>query len=195
MKKIFVFLLAVFGFVGSATAHQGHEHMSNVPTNVQWGMQGLQGMINVHPIFVHFPIALLLTAIAFYILGILFRKEVLLMVGKWTLFAGSLSTVPAVFTGLQAANTVPHGGGIHQTLMAHQYLGFTILTISIALSVWVLVSKTNVPQKGKKVFLIALLLLAAIIGQQADFGGRLVFLNGVGVGKKNMGERQAPSEE
>lgn len=185
MKKILTFF-AVGLFPAIALAQEGHEHASNLPTNVQWGVQGAKELINIHPLFVHFPIALLLSAIAFYLLGILFRRESLLGTGKWTLFAGTLSAVITVWTGLQAAGTVAHGGDTHQIMMAHQYLGFAVLGISIILSAWVLFTKADLPQKGKKIFFIALVLLGFVIIQQSDLGGRMVFLNGVGVGKKSM---------
>lgn len=161
---------------------------------VPWGLEGAKELINIHPLFVHFPIALLLTAIAFYCLGIIFCRDSLLGAGKWTLFAGTLSAAGTVWTGLQAANTVSHGD-THQTMMAHQYLGFAILGLSIVLSAWIIFSKANLPQKSKKLFLIILLFLGLVIVQQADLGGRLVFLNGVGVGKKSMMPEESHSHD
>lgn len=154
--------------------------------NIPWGLQGVQELLNIHPVFVHFPVALLLTAVAFYFLGAIFRKEEFLSTGKWVLHAGTLSAAVTVWTGLRAADTVPHGGDSHAILIAHQYTGFAILGLSLLLSLWLLIAKFHIPQRGKTVFLTALLLLAALIFQQADFGGRLVFLNGVGVGRKSM---------
>jgi uncharacterized membrane protein len=195
MKRTIQGVLILLAFAGDAFAHKGHEHVSNIPANVQWGLQGLNELINVHPLFVHFPIALLLTAIAFYFLGVIFRKEELLQSGRWSFYAGTLSAVVAVLTGLQAASTVPHGGDLHQTLMAHQYTGFAILGLSLFLSVWLMIAKAAIPQKGKPLFLTAILLLGAIIIQQADFGGRLVFLHGIGIGKKSMMEGHAESSQ
>lgn len=197
MKKYLLWIFSIALMTNAiALAHEGHEHASNLPTNVQWGVQGAKELINIHPLFVHFPIALLLTAIVFYLLGgILFRRESLLNTGKWTLFVGTLSAAATVWTGLQAANTVDHGGDIHQTMMAHQYLGFAILGISIVLSAWVIFTKANLPQKGKKLFFIVLILLGLVIIQQSDLGGRMVFLNGVGVGKKSMMQEQAHGHE
>lgn len=195
MKRTVQILLGVLVFPGIVLAHQGHEHASNVPANVQWGLEGAKELINIHPLFVHFPIALLLAAISFYLLGILFKRESFLGTGKWTLFAGTLSAAATVWTGLQAANTVAHGGDIHQTMMAHQYLGFAILGVSTVLSAWVIFAKANLPQRGKKFFFIGLLFLGLVIVQQADLGGRLVFLNGVGVGKKSMMAEESHSPD
>jgi uncharacterized membrane protein len=82
-------------------------------------------------------------------------------------------------------------------MMAHQYLGFAVLGISLALSAWVFFSKANIPGKGKPAFLLALVVLAAVLTQGADLGGRMVFLKGVGVGGKSMLTKESahPHEE
>jgi len=170
-------------------AHEGHEHASNIPIGVEWGLKGVQELINIHPLFVHFPIALLLTAAVLYLLGTLFRKEELFIAGKWLLYFGTASAAVTVWTGLQAANTVSHDEATHQLMMAHQYLGIGILALSAILSLWLLITRKAVPN-GKIPFLLGLLLLTALIFQQADFGGRMVFLNGVGVGRKSMMQEQ-----
>ena len=55
MKKHFWMTVGLtVGFAGAAFAHKGHEHASNIPTHVQWGLSGIKELINVHPLFVHF---------------------------------------------------------------------------------------------------------------------------------------------
>lgn len=180
---VYVFLFLTM-FCGPLWAHKGHGAVTH-PIHIAWGLGGAQEMQNQHPIFVHFPIAFLLGAAGFYLLGLLLKKENFFIVGKWTLFAGALSSAVAVWTGLRGAETVAHDEEIHQIMMRHQYLGFAILVISILWSLWLLFSKGNIPSRGRKVFVGGLLVMAVIIPQQADFGGRMVFLKGVGVGKRN----------
>jgi len=155
-------------------------------SNVQWGLQGLGELINVHPLFVHFPIALLLTSTAFYFLGSIFKKDELLAAGKWALYFGTFAAAVTVWTGLEAAKTVAHGGGVHELMITHQYFGYTVLGLSAVLSTWVFFSKAHIPAKGRVFFLGVLLILGGILTQGADLGGRMVFLNGVGVGRKSM---------
>ena len=166
--------------------HASHEHASGSVLQIEWGLKGAQEAINIHPLFVHFPIALLLAAIALYLAGSIFKKETLLMVGKWNLLMGALSAIVTVWTGFKAAETVAHGGGTHQMMMAHQYLGFTVLVLSIGLSLWVFLSRVSIPGKGKGIFLALLVVMGGLLVQGADLGGRMVFLNGVGVGRKSM---------
>ena len=162
--------------------------------NVQWGLKGLEDVINVHPLFVHFPVALILTSIAFYFLGSIFRKDELFVAGKWVLYFGTLAAAITVWTGLQAEKTVPHGGGTHDMMIAHQYFGFVVLGLSLILSLSVFFSKTHIPLRGRIFFLIGLVLIGLILIQGADLGGRLVFLNGVGVGRKGMLEETSSHE-
>jgi len=161
--------------------------------NIQWGLKGAEELINIHPLFVHFPIGLLLTAVAFYILGCVFKNEGLLAAGKWTLLFGTLAAAVTVWTGLEAEKTVPHGGGSHEIMLIHKYLGFVVVGLSSVLSLSVLISKANIPPKGKIPFLAGLVLLGAILVQSGDLGGRMVFMHGVGVGQKSMLEELTPS--
>ncbi len=192
MKKTLSIFLLLFLMSSPAWAHKGHGVVTK-PVHVSWGLQGAQELLNVHPLFTHFPIALLLVAVAFYVLGSLFRKENFFIAGRWTLYFGALSTVATVWTGLQAAETVVHDEEIHQIIMRHQYLGISILILSVVWSLWVVISKANIPSRGRVIFMGGLLLLSAMILQEADFGGRMVFLKGVGVGRKNLQQTEQPS--
>jgi len=195
MKKIILGLWANLTFVAIAFAHEGHEHVATNLLQIKWGLQGARELINIHPLFVHFPIALLLACVFLYVMGMILKKENLLIAGKWSLYLGTLSAALAVWTGLHAEETVQHGGDTHQILMAHQYLGIGILVLSALLSLWIIFSKANVPARGRAFFMVALLTLAAVLMQQADLGGRMVFLNGVGVGKKSMMQEQTHDHE
>ena len=75
----------------------------------------------------------------------------------------------AVWTGLQAANTVPHDDTTHAMMLAHQYLGIAVLALGVLLSLWLLISKSTLP-KPKPVFVGGLFLIAALLLQQVDLG-------------------------
>lgn len=173
---------------GRIFAHEGHGEVEAhfFSSGVPWGIRGLSQVMNPHPVFVHFPIAMLLMASLFYWVGVVFKKESLLHAAKWELYAGTFFALLAVITGLWAAHTVPHDEEVHRILVLHQYLGFIILLSSGFLSGWVFFAKASPPKKGSWAFLVALILLSLIIVQQGDFGGRMVFLHGTGVGQKSM---------
>lgn len=184
-KNLWAIFFVPLLFAGTALAHVGHEHSSGPASNLAWGFKGASELLNVHPLFVHFPIALLLASLVFYFLGLMLRKEELFAAGKGTLFLGTVSAGLAVWTGLQAAKTVSHDDEAHGIMMIHQYLGFGVLGLSVFLSLWLILAKAHFPSK-KILFLIAFILLGLVVIQQADFGGRMVFMKGVGVGRKSM---------
>jgi uncharacterized membrane protein len=178
---------------GEAT-HEEHSEMGHRSVNVPLGLESLKEIISVHPLFVHFPIGLLLMSTLFYWIGALTKNNGLLQAGRWTLYGGAVFSIISVVTGLQAAYTVPHDDEVHRIMLLHQNLGYAVLGFSVALSVWTFAVKSAIPTKGKWVFLVASLALAAILTQQADLGGRMVFLKGIGVGKKSMLEKAASAQ-
>ena len=153
--------------------------------SVQLGFEGFSQLINIHPVFVHFPIALLASAALFYLLGVLFKKDSLLQAGRWALYAGTLSAGLAIWTGLRAERTVEHDAVVHEIIELHEKLAYVVAGLAVSLSAWTLAVKAAIPSKGKVVFIAALILLVVLIGQQADLGGRMVFLHGAGVGKSH----------
>ena len=56
--------------------------MFELLASVKWGLEGVKELVNIHPLFTHFPIALLLSSLGFYLLGLIFKKEHFLKTGK-----------------------------------------------------------------------------------------------------------------
>ena len=63
-------------------------------------------MPNLHPIFVHFPIAILALSVVFDLLSILLKKMDLERAGWWALLAGTVFLVAAIVTGLLAKGSI-----------------------------------------------------------------------------------------
>ena len=182
-KKTWLLALCLILTAGSSVGHSA--------VSVPLGLESLREIINVHPLFVHFPIGLLVMSSFFYWAGVLAKNEGLIQAGRWTLYGGAVFGIISVITGLQAANAVPHDDEVHRIMLLHQNLGYVILGLSVTLSAWTLAVKSAIPARGKWIFLIASLALTAVLTQQADLGARMVYLKGVGVGKKSMLEKAA----
>lgn len=163
--------------------------------SVEWGLKGAAEVMNLHPLFVHFPIALFLSAVFFYAVGLLIRNDGFLAAGKWALVLGAISAAFTVWQGLLAEATVPHAEAVHETLVVHKHLGYLILGLSLFLSAWVLLSRVLIPAKGRWFFLGALICLSLLVIQTGDLGGRMVFLHGTGVGAKSRPEGSAEPRE
>ena len=94
----------------------------------------------LHPLIIHFPIALLLVAPLFIILGLLFaRHRRLLMISALVLmFLGTASSFVAVSTGEAAGKLADRTPEVNQVLQHHEELAertrltFTVLTVVFA---------------------------------------------------------------
>ncbi len=142
--------------------------------------EGLKSVANVHPLFVHFPIALLLTSVALFFTGKLINRDEFLTVAKWDLILGSLSGVVTVITGFIAANTLPHNNDIHQAMTIHLRIMVPVVLLSLSLSGYILYLKDLLAIKENVYFFIGLILMAALLTIGADYGGKMVFKFGAG---------------
>ena len=82
------------------------------------GFAALHEMFNLHPMFVHLPLALIPAALLFYFLGTVFRNPSLLAAGRASLYVALAGAVVSVWTGLRAMESFPHNDIIHPQLCA-----------------------------------------------------------------------------
>lgn len=144
------------------------------------GFRGLGQIFNVHPVFVHFPIALFPTALFFYLIGIIRKRNDLLLAGQICLGLGFISTLITVLTGYWAQESFPHGETIHHMMGTHQVLGFTILALAVILMIWSFLKREGFP-KASPLFLMLFGITVLATLQNADLGGRMVFVEGAAV--------------
>jgi uncharacterized membrane protein len=138
-------------------------------------LAGVQHLQNVHPLIVHFPIALLPAAALLYVLAWLARKESWAWTGLWLLGLGTLGAAAAVASGLYGAEGVMVAPAVREHLLVnHERIMIGVLALSVILSVWAWLARP-MPLKGGAVFLLLLAVLLAGLTVGADFGGRMVY--------------------
>ena len=93
-------------------------------------LPGLFSAPNIHPMLVHFPIALWLTALLFWGLSFLSKGDSLFKVGRWLLYLGTLGAVATVFTGYQATSMMGHDAPGHE--LVHTHRNFMIVASILA---------------------------------------------------------------
>lgn len=138
----------------------------------------VQMLYPIHPKLVHFPIALVISAMGMQGLGCLLRKD-FLRNGAWLMFIlGVLSMSVVVWSGLLEADRLHLN---HPVLTAHKQFAFAAMWSSLVVIpvLWVLRSK-NI-KIFQIVFLIVLIIISALLGLAAHQGGRMVYEYGVGV--------------
>jgi len=143
-------------------------------------MPGLRAILNVHPLFVHFPIALWLAALLFELLAVMLNSEEWHRTAARILYVGTLAGIVTVLSGLAAEKSVPPGPamvivGIHETLM------MITTSIAIGLSIFALLFRKNFTAPFRKYQLAGLIVMAILMTIGADRGAQLVYQYGTAV--------------
>ena len=152
----------------------------------------IPGWDALHPLIIHFPIALLLVAPILVLLGILLRKQSrgLLIAALVVMALGTIATYFAVATGEAAGELAERTPGVAAVLERHEELAqttraiFTALTIGFAAILFVpSILKKGLGRKSTAVVNLAFLVLyaggAILLANVAHQGGRLVHEYGV----------------
>ena len=143
--------------------------------------QGLSGMANIHPLFVHFPIALLNSFFLTELLGVLLKKEEIRIAATWMLYLGTLGALATVLTGLWAAGTVTHSEEVHGIMAKHRNFGITVLILGTVLSIWRIITHGKFSVKGQVLHLVTAFIMITTLVFGADLGGLMVYKYGVAV--------------
>jgi uncharacterized membrane protein len=138
-------------------------------------------MTNFHPLFVHFPIALLSISWIFDLLGTILRKEELTRAGWWTQLSGTIALLAALATGLgaKASVSVPAAGAGH--LARHEQVAFVAAALFLV-HLYLRIRLQRTPGRRMTPALLVLSLVGLLlIWLGAWLGGELVYRFGVGV--------------
>src|SRR5437764_6742425 len=135
----------------------------------------------MHPIFVHFTIALTSASLAFDALGFFFGKISLTSAGGWTLVGASVMTLATLSTGLTSSTRAPvEEGEARSFLRAHMALGFIFYGLLVAITFW----RVSLWQSGQRVswlYLAALAFVSLVMTVQGYLVGELVYRYGADV--------------
>jgi len=144
---------------------------------------GVAALNNIHPLIVHFPIALFSVFFISDILGCLFKKTEWRQFATFTLYIATVSAIFTVAAGFQAAYAVEHNDATHLIMLRHQIFGISVTVLAILLSLYRYFA--NPKFIYEKTYLhfasSALLMMLLIFG--ADLGGLMVYEYGVAVKK------------
>ncbi len=134
----------------------------------------------LHPIAVHFPIALLTVGLVTALAAIVLRKKPafswLNAAASWLLWSGTLAAWCAMALGLLAEDKAPHVPSAWEILADHKTHAFWTVGIFSVLSIWRMIR-----QKDYKSQFIAWTICLGILLSTAYLGGKLVFDFGMGV--------------
>jgi uncharacterized membrane protein len=141
---------------------------------------GAQALQNLHPLVVHYPIALLTATLPVYLLAWVLGNESLEFVGLWLLGLGTLGAGAAVCTGLYGSEGVMVATSVRDNILVyHKWLMVAVLALSVVLASWAVLARP-MPRRGRTLFVVGLVLMAAVLAKGADYGGWMVFAYNAG---------------
>lgn len=134
----------------------------------------------IHPMIIHFPIALFLAAVGFEIISLFANKELFQKIAFANYVLASIAAILAVIFGTISANTIPHNETIHEIMEIHQLLGWITMGLFIVLAIWNYLVVKNW-RKLPLLYWILVVIAAGSITWGATLGGEMVYNQGAAV--------------
>lgn len=142
---------------------------------------------NVHPIFVHFTVALLSISVGLFLMLLLFQGRLptnlytqLHTVARWNLWLGAALTLLTGLAGLYAYNTVDHDTPSHLAMTEHRNWAIATIALFSGLAIWSMY-RTFVTKPHGRTFVFVMLIAGGILMSTAWHGGEVVYRYGIGV--------------
>ena len=184
MKRILIVMVLLWLVAGpSVQAHQGHHEDTDDQLSIDPGLLGFTAphvFFNIHPAFVHFPIALFPSALLLYGLGLAMKRRSWIVAGRACLYLAVAGTAAAILSGLRAEDSFPHTERIHHMMMTHWAIGVMIGVCAAVLTGWSFLQRDQQPT-GVYGFLLLLTVTTYLVLQNGDLGSRMVYLEGAAV--------------
>jgi len=144
-------------------------------------MPGIHFLDDLHPLFVHYPIALFSLFFLVDLTGALAKKPQWRYVAGWLLYLATVFAAFTVIAGLFAADSVEHDDVVHEIMERHEHFGIAVLAMGLFLSGWRLQQWGLKSVTGNALFLSLAGLLCLVLTMGADLGGLMVYQYGVAV--------------
>lgn len=157
---------------------------------------------NWHPLFVHFTVALITMSGVFYVLAKLMARrsfgDELLAAGRWCLWSGAIVTVATLVAGFFAYYSVAHDTPSHLAMTTHRNWALVTAFGILSCFVWSIVQYRKKMQPTIP-FILAMLIVLALLASTAWRGGELVYRYGIGVmslpQSSGPGHQHSPSDK
>lgn len=131
---------------------------------------------HIHPIMVHFPIALFISALGLEVLSIIFKKEKLHQTAWINYILGVVAAIAAILSALLENQTIKH-----PVFYTHRVLGYWTLIVSFTAFLVLFLIRRKSIRLFRISFVVLLIITAVLVTITGYYGGRLVYEYGVGV--------------
>jgi uncharacterized membrane protein len=138
-------------------------------------------MPNIHPLFVHFPIALIIMVFVFDLISVITRKKAMLTAAHILTAFAVAGAALSVITGLIAEESVWHPEAAHELLELHETVGIIILSLAVVLLIFRLALRDKLLGSLGWIAVLIGLAASALAGYTGYLGGEIVYKYGAGV--------------
>lgn len=152
-----------------------------MPTLLTLNTQNLPYPDPIHPVIVHFVIAMVLFAFFCDVVGYLTRKHHLFEVSFWNMFVASVCIFLAVIFGQLEAGLADPYEAAKPVLTEHTITGWSLSAIVVAITAWRFVIRNRDPLKVPPAYLGAATFLLCLVCFQVYLGSKLVWVYGLHV--------------
>jgi uncharacterized membrane protein len=147
----------------------------------------------IHPVVVHFVIAMVLFSFFCDVVGYLTRNLRLFEVSFWNLFVASAAIFVAIIFGQFEAGLANTYKAVETTLNFHTFLGWSLGAIVVGVTAWRLVIRNRNRLKLPPAYLGVSTFLSCLIFLQMYLGSKLVWVYGLHVEPVVQGMKQGIS--
>jgi uncharacterized membrane protein len=139
----------------------------------------LPWMDTIHPIVVHFVIAMAVVSVLFDLIGSLARKPGLYEVSFWNLLVATVAIFVAIIFGQVEAGLAEPYGASREILNLHSTIGWSLAGVLAVLTAWRYVIRSQDPRRLPMAFLGAGGLLLVLVAVQVTLGNQLIWTYGL----------------
>ena len=133
----------------------------------------------IHPIIVHFVIAMALITVVFDVLGVITRRRNLFEVSFWNLVVATVSIFVAIIFGQIEAGLANPYGASRDILNYHSTIGWSLAGVLGTFTGWRYVVRQKDPPRLPAGFLVIDGVLATLVFCQVYLGDMLVWVYGL----------------
>ena len=133
----------------------------------------------IHPIVVHFVIAMALITVVFDVIGLISGKKNLFEVSFWNLIVATIAIFVAIIFGQVEAGLANPYGASRDILNLHSTIGWSLAGVLALLTGWRYVARQKDPANLPRGFLVFDLVLAGLVITQVYLGDKLVWVYGL----------------
>ena len=133
----------------------------------------------IHPIVVHFVIAMALITVVFDVIGLISGKKNLFEVSFWNLIVATVAIFVAIIFGQVEAGLANPYGASRDILNIHSTIGWSLAGVLALLTGWRYVARQKDPANLPRGFLALDVVLAGLVITQVYLGDKLVWVYGL----------------